>query len=309
MRVAFRCLLAIAVASAACRSTGASGDWQPSASGRPPARPARRAKELPEYASLVREPNHGLPDVVGEFEASEAFIQELRNREQNLRAETTTDDAVFVTLLAKALDGVITVEPDGVNPRYTVVFTDPIHAADYAQLRLEDGPEFVYWQGSAKDLLASLHFQAADIGVPTFGVDPCPRCDATFAYDITPADSAEWLLDIWCRHHALQLCRQDTRYVFAQTAARQGYFDVARELALEAVGHGGMGDPRFHLLLGKLAVATHDSYLLGEARDFLQFLGDEPSTQALEAAVREGVVEFPEDDEPIASDAIVDSPR
>jgi hypothetical protein len=81
-------------------------------------------------------------------------------------------------------------------------------------------------------------------------------------------------------------------FAYALRSARAGQLEVARDVALEAVGHVSLEDPRPHLLLGELAVALRDRTLLQEAQAFLRFFKHERWGQKLARAVQSGQALF-----------------
>jgi hypothetical protein len=80
------------------------------------------------------------------------------------------------------------------------------------------------------------------------------------------------LIAIWAIFKAAQLARGKLYFTYALEAARAGQIEIARDVALETVGHVDLEDPRPHLLLGQLAVKLRDRELLREAKQFLRFL-------------------------------------
>jgi len=67
---------------------------------------------------------------------------------------------------------------------------------------------------------------------------------------------------------------------------------VARDVALELVGHVTAEDPRVHLLLGKLAIRVRDKGLLREAKRFLVLLKQNGAVEELQDADRMKAVQF-----------------
>jgi hypothetical protein len=84
--------------------------------------------------------------------------------------------------------------------------------------------------------------------------------------------TADDVVTVWCIHKATELARADLYFGYAQESARAGRLEIARDVALETVGHVSLEDPRAHLLLGEVAVALRDRKLLREAKAFLRFL-------------------------------------
>jgi hypothetical protein len=68
--------------------------------------------------------------------------------------------------------------------------------------------------------------------------------------------------------------------------------EVARDVALQVVGHVTPDNPSTHLLLGQVAVALGDRTLLREARAFLTFLRKDAMLHRLEQAEQAGTPDF-----------------
>ena len=100
------------------------------------------------------------------------------------------------------------------------------------------------------------------------------------------------MLVLWTIHKATELARLELYFAYALKAARTGQLEAARDVALEAVGHVTLEDPRAHLLLGELAVMLHDRPLLQEARTFLRFLKHERWEQKLAMVAESGQARF-----------------
>jgi hypothetical protein len=83
------------------------------------------------------------------------------------------------------------------------------------------------------------------------------------------------VVTVWSIHKAGELARLELYLDFATQAAGERRTDLARDVALETVGHVTMEDPRLHLLLGKLAVLLKDKALRRDAEAFLSFLNVE----------------------------------
>jgi hypothetical protein len=151
------------------------------------------------------------------------------------------------------------------------VFSSPMRAADYARTLLSKGPRVQYRLSSAAQCAAMLNdLRAAGVGSMT--LDVCPRCDIAMTVKTPSTVSASDLLTTWSIQKGTQLARTDLYLRFACEAARSGSLDVARDVAVEAIGHVTMEDARLHLLLGKLGLALGDRALLRDAQSFLAYL-------------------------------------
>lgn len=91
-------------------------------------------------------------------------------------------------------------------------------------------------------------------GTTAFSLDRCPRCPTFNAVSAGPAMTAGDALKMWAVFKATELARADLYFEFALDAARARRLAVAREVALETVGHVTMEDPRPHFPLGQLGV-------------------------------------------------------
>jgi hypothetical protein len=89
-----------------------------------------------------------------------------------------------------------------------------------------------------------------------------------------------------------EFARSSLYWEYARTAAKNGQFLRARDVALELVGHVTPEDPRSHLLLGKLAIQLRDKLLLREAKAFLAFSKAIGAIEELHTAEKTGVVDL-----------------
>ena len=89
-----------------------------------------------------------------------------------------------------------------------------------------------------------------------------------------------------------ELARAELYFTHALESARAGLLELARDVALEAVGHVTMEDPRLLLLLGQVAIRLGDRRLLGEAKAFLDFFNFEPWRRKLGEVEESGVLDF-----------------
>jgi len=91
---------------------------------------------------------------------------------------------------------------------------------------------------------------------------------------------------------ATEIARCGLYWTYARLAARSGDFLLARDVALELVGHVTLEDPRSHLLLGKLAIQLRDKRLLREAKEFLVLLKQDWAIEELKNAEKTRVLEY-----------------
>ena len=105
-------------------------------------------------------------------------------------------------------------------------------------------------------------------------------------------NSTAKVITSWKIFKATEMARLVLYFDYAQNAAKVGKFMVARDVALETVGHVTFEDPRLHLLLGKLGVQLGDKQLLREAIRFLGMFKQDDKLEELQAAQKAKVVPF-----------------
>ena len=103
-------------------------------------------------------------------------------------------------------------------------------------------------------------------------LDRCARCSTFTATEAASIDSPDRAITWWAIAKAGQRARLELYLDYAKAASQSGDLDLAREVALEIVGHVALEDPRPHMLLGQLGVRLGDQGLFKDARGFLQFL-------------------------------------
>lgn len=255
---------------------------------------ATRRRELPEYAALRAAPSRALPPDLAEHERSDTFAthRETIQRDLITRGREAADEGPqLVSLLAADGSGLLTMALPEDQGRCLLVFSTAFRAADYLQALDVPGPPLQYLASPPSkvvDLLRDVHAS----GIEQFALDRCPRCDVftTIACDsVTSTDAA---ITAWAITKATEFARLDLYTEYVVGAARLGRFEVARDVALETVGHVSLEDPRPHLLLGQLALALGDRDLLGEARAFLQYLEFEEWMQHLDGLEQAGATGF-----------------
>ncbi len=261
----------------------------------------RNRKELPEYSALRSTPTRGLPPDLKEAEDRESFATSRENLERELRKpprRPLDDEPLFMELLEAKGSGVvyITLPPED-GGRCVPVFSTPFRAFDYVQTLLPTGPAVRYLRSSPLELARMLHDIEA-IGIKTLALDRCPRC-SIFATVGSPMTS-DGLIGLWSIFKATQLVRGNLYFSYALEAARVGRIKIARDVALETVGHVDLEDPRPHLLLGQLAVILRDQELLREAKGFLRLLKLDRWERKLDQVVQSGSPDF---EDPAFSDS------
>ena len=235
----------------------------------------RRKGELPLYAALRSVPSRGLPPALATREADEAFAvprEAVKSQLLEPPRRPGDDEPLFVLLLDAGGRGFLTVAPPGDGGPCLPAFSTPLRAADYAQTQLTAGPPVSYLYSSPAEF-ARLLGDVGGAGITAFTLDRCPRCTTFNAVSPRPAMTAGDVLDLWAIFKSTELARADLYVEFALDEARAGRLAVARDVALETVGHVTLEDPRPHLLLGQLGVGLGDRGLVREAKAFLGFLG------------------------------------
>ncbi len=119
--------------------------------------------------------------------------------------------------------------------------------------------------------LAAMLSDLAGTAVEAITIDRCPRCAVFTSFASEQLRSAADLITVWAITKATERARADLYLSYAVNSARAGALERARDVALEAIGHVSLEDPRFHLLLGQIGLALGDPSLLREARAYLRF--------------------------------------
>jgi len=254
----------------------------------------RKRGELPLYDGLQSQPSRGLPPELAGREADESFaarVEALRRELLEPPRRPDDDAPLFVVLLDAGGRGVVTLDLPGDGGRCLTAFSTPVRAADYVQTLMAAGPRAQYLHSSPEEF-ARLLGDLEGVGIGVFAPDRCPRCPT---FNIVATDSvrtADDALAVWAVFKSSQRARADLYFEFALDAARAGRLEVARDVALEAVGHVTMEDPRPHLLLGQLGVGLGNRGLVREAKAFLGFLRLDAWERKLDEVVRSGSPDF-----------------
>lgn len=253
-----------------------------------------RPRDLPEYSGLRSIPSRGLPAALAESELAESFLARCATLERELLQpprRPPVDRPLFTELVIVAPESVLTIQLPGDGGRCLPVFSTPIRAGDYLRTLQSLGSSMKYYLSSPSDLLRMLrHLEG--IGVECFALDRCPRCSVFAATGSASVKTADDLLVLWSISKATQLARADLYLTFAAHSARAGQLAIARDVALETVGHVSLEDPRLHLLLGQLAVGLKDRKLLREAKAFLRYFELDQWERKLDQVVQSGRPDF-----------------
>lgn len=255
-----------------------------------------RSSELPWYSALKAVPTRVIPDELRAQEDQEYGD----NKDEALRSELLDptrrppDDAPLFTELAQRGGLVTKTLPDGIK-KCLLIFSTIFRAADYARVQLATSPRPQYLVSSSLQLL-KLVADLREFGVESLALDRCPRCPIFTVVSLTSQASADTVLGLWAAHKSTEIIRANLYFAYALKCARAGGLEVARDVALEAVGHVTPEDPRLHFLLGQLALGLNDQILLREAKAQLTFFRDDDWEQRLDRSVWSGSPEFPDID-------------
>jgi hypothetical protein len=254
----------------------------------------RNRKEIPEYSTLRLVPTRGLPSDLADAERSESFATSRENLERELRKlprRPLGDEPLFIELLEARGSGVVTINLPDRSGQCLPVFSTPFRASDYVQTLLPSGPSVRYLSSSPLQLVQMLPRIEAS-GIEALALDRCPRCSIFTTVGTCSLKTSDDLIGLWCIFKATLLARADLYFSYALESARAGRIEIARDVALETVGHVNLEDPRPHLLLGQLAVKLRDRELLGEAKSFLQFFQLDRWGRKLDQVVQSGSPDF-----------------
>lgn len=253
----------------------------------------RSRDEMPEYRSIRRTPNRGLPSDLEEREASQAFATQREAIERSLREpphRPHEQSPLFVELLAANQKGVVTMTLSD-RTQCLPVFSTPFRAADYIRTFLARGPAVKYLSSSPLELVGMLQ-DVRGMGIEHFALDRCPRCNIFTTIGCASITTAEDVINCWAIWKASELARLDLYLSYAQASARTGELEEAREVVLETIAHVSLEDPRAHLLLGQIAVALQDRAILLEAKAFLKFFELNSWERRLDQVDRSGTTDF-----------------
>jgi hypothetical protein len=200
------------------------------------------------------------------------------------------DGPTFATFL-KTGDGFLYLRLPNIEGGCLLAFSTPMRAADYASVQ-EPNQTFEYFCSSAEQVVFGVKQFREHLGVNHIALDRCPRCNLCVAIESSSLDSAARVIQLWKDRNVQEFARSSLYWDYARTAAKNGQFLRARDVALELVGHVSQEDPRSHLLLGKLAIQLRDKQLIREAKAFLAFSKADREVEELHAAEKTGVLDF-----------------
>lgn len=231
-----------------------------------------QASGLPSYSALRAIPSRGIPSDLAKEEGSTSFTSRCEALQDELLQpprRPPDDEPLFTELVPLGEQGLLTITLPGNRGPCVPVFSTPLRAADYARTELRRGPVVGYLSSSPAQLATIIQDLNAN-GIDTFTIDRCPRCSVFSTFSGSPP--VDSVLALWAISKASELGRANLYFAYALRAARAGKNELARDVALEAVGHVTFEHPLLHLLLGEVAIGLGEKKLLHEAKAFLQFL-------------------------------------
>lgn len=253
----------------------------------------KKTEEVPHYSALKATPTRGLPPEVGEDEESQSFKARRDTLEQALLdpvRRPPIEAPLFTELLAKER-GVVTLTLPNDGAHCVPVFSTPFRAADYIRTLLNHGPRAHYLSSSPLQFVHMLR-DLEEIGIGRLTLDRCPRCPILTAIDSRSIKVPDDAVRVWAITKSTEIARAELYYTHALESARAGFLELAWDVALEAVGHVTMEDPRLHLLLGQVTIGLGDRRLLGEAKAFLDFFNFESWRRKLGQVEESGALDF-----------------
>jgi hypothetical protein len=253
----------------------------------------KKTEEAPHYSALKATPTRGLPPEVRENEESQSFNARSETLEQALLdpvRRPPIEAPLFIELLAKKR-GVVTLTLPNDGGQCLPVFSTPFRAADYNRTLLNQGPRAHYLSSSPLEFVHMLR-DLEEIGIGRLTLDRCPRCPTLTVIESGSIKVPDDAVMVWAITKSTELARAELYFTHALESARGGFLESARDVALEAVGHVTMEDPRLHLLLGQVAIGLGDRRLLGEAKAFLDFFNFEPWRRKLGQVEESGALDF-----------------
>ena len=250
---------------------------------------SRKQKDSkPSYSLLKESPSRGLPQELADREASADFGQWRDRIEADLDVQ---EEVPHLVTFLEAGNGLLCVPIPQSERRCLLAFSSPRRAADYAKVQAP-GQTFQFLCSSAREVVLVIKEFCERGGISDVALDRCPRCDIFCMVKASGLDSAAKVVGLWKISKAAEIARARLYWDYARSAARSGQLLVARDVALELVGHVTAEDPRSHLLLGKLAIQLRDKRLLREAKEFLAFIRQDWAIGELQSAEKTRAIEF-----------------
>lgn len=243
------------------------------------------------YSLLRAAPSRGVPQELADREASREH-QEWRDRiESDLAAQGLDEDEPNFFTFLKSGNGLLQMNLPQLEGGCLLAFSTLLRVADYTSVAAPK-QAFEYFCSSPKQVVLVVNEFRQHAGVKYIALDRCPRCDVFVTIEASELGSAARVIQMRNISKATEIARCGLYQEYARSAAKNGEFGRARDVALELVGHVTAEDPRSHLLLGKLAIQLNDKRLLREAKDFLAALKQNWAILELENVEKTRVLEF-----------------
>ena len=254
-------------------------------------RSSTKKDDFPSYSLLKAVPCRGLPQKLADRENSAEYREGRDRIESDLFAHACDESMSGFATFLKAGDGLLQLQLPDFSGGCLLVFSTVLRAADYARVQAPE-KKFEYFCSSPEQVVSVVAHFREHAAVSHVALDRCPRCNVFAALNAPALDSSTKVVHAWKISQATEIARCNLYLDYAQTAARAGQFLVARDVALELVGHVTVEDPRVHLLLGKLAIALGDKSLLQQAQSFLTFLRQTAAVEELQDAKKRKRAQF-----------------
>ena len=249
----------------------------------------KKQSGLPEYTLLREIPSRTLPAALLEQESSSEFAE----RRDRIHADLDAAES------GRSSERQFFVPDDGAGGKATLilqdgqcllVFSTAFKAADHCRgaLSRRRGGVLVMPVTGFCDLLRNCE----SAGISLWTLDRCPRCSTFTCMGTGQFTTAAMVTAVWAVQQATAQARSELYLSHALAAARAGDFRSARDVALEMVGHIDAEDPRAHMLLGQLGVATGDRTLVDEAQLFLGLFEQHAWQERLATIVQSGQPRF-----------------
>jgi hypothetical protein len=248
-------------------------------------------QSLLSYSLLRAVPSRSLPQELADQEASSEYYEKRERIEADLNAQPYNEDEPKFFTFLKSDNGLLQMLLPELDGGCLLAFSTPFRAVDYASVAAP-GKIFACFCSSPKQVVFMRKDLREYADVRHIALDRCPRCDIFTVISASAVDTAAKVVDIRNISLATQIARCNLYCEYARSAATNGEFLRARDVALELVGHVTAEDPRPHLLLGKLAVQLRDKRLLREAKNCLTALKQGQGIEELEIAKKTRRVEF-----------------
>jgi hypothetical protein len=222
----------------------------------------------PQYTRFSDVVELELPPQVETWEASEDFANSCESIARSLIASGKrrgTDHTFFISALLPGNRGIASVQTrEGAMRRCAVFFSSATRLADYAQLLLS-GIELAEVRFTAGEFVESMRTLESG-GIQQFTLDRCPRCWNFAVASTGSVRTADDAIAHWSFVKAVEYARADFYFQLAEQMLAAGDYLGVRNLALQAVLHVTLEDPRFHLMLVEVGQRMNDQTLIDEAR-------------------------------------------